>query len=548
MFKQTYPRSLQAVSAIMQDVEAALRRMKLPQKRLTRTLLLTEECVAALVENLTQKKERPIEVCVRKHLGDISIRITAEGEEYDPTLEVHTGTESDDQDRDVQAALRSRILQAYGNELSHTYKNKRNILFITAKKSGQKSLYLTLGAFALAIVAGVLLQLLGNQLLVTGLDTYLFTPIKTMFLNALKLIMVPVVFFSLVTCISDLSNISELGRIGGKTLAFYLFTSMCAIAIGIGMFFLLQPGAPVMELPMAAAQETAQMESVSILNIIVNIVPDNIVTAFQNADMLQVIFIAVLCGIAVGAIGEQGKVLRDIFNACNELFLRITRMIISLVPIATFCAITSLVATTGLEMLKMLASLVGTILLGLIVLILVYGLLIFLFTRESPFTFYRKYSPCMLLAFTLSSSNAVMPSTIEYCENKLGVPPKIASFSIPLGSTINMDGSCVYLAVSALFLANIYGVEIAGSTLLTLAISVMMLAIGAPGVTGAAFICLSTLVVQLGIPVEAVTILMGIDQLMSMLRTTANSTGDAVGALVVAKSEKMLDVDMYRSK
>ena len=175
-----------------------------------------------------------------------------------------------------------------------------------------------------------------------------------------------------------------------------------------------------MELPMAAAQETAQMESVSILNIIVNIVPDNIVTAFQNADMLQVIFIAVLCGIAVGAIGEQGKVLRDIFNACNELFLRITRMIISLVPIATFCAITSLVATTGLEMLKMLASLVGTILLGLIVLILVYGLLIFLFTRERPFTFYRKYSPCMLLAFTLSSSNAVMPSTIEYCENKLG--------------------------------------------------------------------------------------------------------------------------------
>lgn len=273
----------------------------------------------------------------------------------------------------MQAALRSRILQAYGNELSHTYKNKRNILFITAKKSGQKSLYLTLGAFALAIVAGILLQLLGNQLLVTGLDTYLFTPIKTMFLNALKLIMVPVVFFSLVTCISDLSNISELGRIGGKTLAFYLFTSMCAIAIGIGMFFLLQPGAPVMELPMAAAQETAQMESVSILNIIVNIVPDNIVTAFQNADMLQVIFIAVLCGIAVGAIG-------------------------------------------------------------------------------------------------------------------------------------------------------------------------------APGVTGAAFICLSTLVVQLGIPVEAVTILMGIDQLMSMLRTTANSTGDAVGALVVAKSEKMLDVDMYRSR
>ena len=352
--------------------------MKLPQKRLTRTLLLTEECVAALVENLTQKKERPIEVCVRKHLGDISIRITAEGEEYDPTLEVHTGTESDDQDRDVQAALRSRILQAYGNELSHTYKNKRNILFITAKKSGQKSLYLTLGAFSLA---------------------------------------------------------------------FYLFTSMCAIAIGIGMFFLLQPGAPVMELPMAAAQETAQMESVSILNIIVNIVPDNIVTAFQNADML-----------------------RDIFNACNELFLRITRMIISLVPVATFCAITSLVATTGLEMLKMLASLVGTILLGLIVLILVYGLLIFLFTRERPFTFYRKYSPCMLLAFTLSSSNAVMPSTIEYCENKLGIP------------------------------------------------------------------------------VEAVTILMGIDQLMSMLRTTANSTGDAVGALVVAKSEKMLDVDMYRSK
>lgn len=547
MFKKTYPRALSSLDAIIEDVRTALTELKLPQKKLVRAILLTEECAASLIENVERKRDEPIEIVVRKRFGDISVRITAAGEEYDPTMEVPLGTGDDDPDRDIQAVLRSRILRAYDSELSHSYKNNRNVVILTVKKNTQKTLWLTLGAFAVAIILGVILQFIGNDAVIAGLNDNLLTPIKTMFLNALKMIMVPVVFFSLVTCISDLSNISELGRIGGKTVAFYLFTCVCAVCIGIGVFYVVHPGAGVEAMPLSDESSIGTMEEVSVLSIIVNIVPDNMVNAVLNADMLQIIFIAVLCGVAVGAIGERGKVLKDIFDACNELFLRITRMIISLVPLATFCAITSLVSTTGPQMLTMLLGLIATFVLGLVVLLVLYGLLILVLARENPLHFYRKFSPCMLLGFTLSSSNAVMPTTMHYAETKLGVPPKVASFSIPLGATINMDGSCVYLATSALFLATIYGVDISGGMLVTLGISVMMLAIGAPGITGAAFICLSTLVVQLGIPVEAVTILMGIDQLMSMLRTAANTTGDAVGSIVVAKSEKLLDTEMYRS-
>ena len=204
------------------------------------------------------------------------MRITVAGEECDPTLEVPLGDGTDQQDRDVQAVLRHSILRAYDSDLSHSYKNNRNVVTLTVKKNARKTLWFTLAAFVLAIIVGVVLQLIGNEALITGLDANLLTPIRTMFLNALKMIMVPVVFFSLVNCISDLSNVSELGRIGGKTIAFYLFTCVCAICIGIGVFYLIHPGAPVAEMPQADAASLSQMEKVSILSIIVNIVPDNI--------------------------------------------------------------------------------------------------------------------------------------------------------------------------------------------------------------------------------------------------------------------------------
>lgn len=553
MFKQTYPRAISSVSRIMQDIETELTQRKIPTKRIARILLLTEESVVSFIENVSQKAESGLEICIRRRLGDLSIRIAVEGEEYDPSMQMHVPGDHalDMAGSEIQTLLHSRILQAFGSEITYAYKNKRNILFITIKKSEQKSLYLTLGAFAMAIVVGILLQLAGNPALTQGLSTYLFSPIKTMFLNALSMVMVPVVFFSLVSCISDLSNVSDLGRIGSKTVMFYLFTSVCAIFIGIGAYCLLQPGATAsMTLPVSETQSASQVEQVdiSILQIIIDVVPKNIVTAFEEANMLQVIFIAVLCGLAVGAIGERGKVLRDIFTACNDLFLRITRMIITFVPLVTFCAITALISTSGAQVLQMMTGLAGTVILGLVFLVILYSLLILLVAHENPFAFLRKFGPNTLLTFALSSSNAAMPSNLDCCQKKLGISSKIASFSIPLGATINMDGTCIYLSVASLLLANIYGVDITGSTLVTLLLSILMLSIGAPGVSGSALICLSTLVVQLGIPVESVALFMGVDQILSMFRAAANSTGDAAVSVVVAKLENLLDTTVFRGK
>ena len=547
MFKKTYPRLLESVADVMQDIEQELNRLKLPRKNITRTLLLTEESVVSFLENISEKKQKDMEICIRRRFGEVSIRISVEGEEYDPSMEMHIpGDEGlDGAGSELQSTLHSRILRGFGNEISYSYKNKRNILYITVKKSERKSLYLTLSAFAAAIIVGILLQLIGNDALIQGLNETLFSPIKTMFINSLNMVMVPVVFFSLVSCISDLSNISELGRIGGKTVVLYMITSVCAILIGMSAYFLLQPGTAGVMIPETAGESVGQME-ISVLQIIVDIVPKNLAAAFVNANMLQVIFIAVLCGLAVGAIGERGKILKDIFNACNDLFLKITGMIITFVPLVTFCSITALVSTSGLQMLQMLAGVVGSVILGLILLVVLYCTILLLLAHENPVTFIRKFSPNTLLTFTLSSSNAAMPSNLECCQKKLGISPKIASFSIPLGATINMDGTCIYLAVSSLFLANIYGVEIAGTTIVTLMLSILMLSIGAPGVTGSALICLSTLVAQLGIPVESVALFMGVDQILSMFRAAANSTGDAVVSVIVAKSEHLLDTKTFR--
>lgn len=203
--------------------------------------------------------------------------------------------------------------------------------------------------------------------------------------------------------------------------------------------------------------------------------------------------------------------------------------------------------TTGVGTLTALLSLVGTFVLGLACMIALYCLILTLVGRLNPLTFLRKYAPTMLTCFTLSSSSASMPFNLRACQDTLGVSPKVCSFSIPLGAAVNMDGTCIYLAVASLFLARVYGIELGGADLSMMFFSIFLLSVGAPGIPGSALVCLSVLLVQVGIPVEAVSLIMGIDPFFSMLRAMSNCTGDVVASVVVAKSEKMFDAEVYNA-
>ena len=326
-----------------------------------------------------------------------------------------------------------------------------------------------------------------------------------------------------------------------------MLTTVVAVLAGFGVYYLFLPGNA--GVPAAGAADassiTSQTMNVSLKDTVVNIVPSNFLKPFLDADMLQLIFLAVVSGIAASLIGKYSQTLKDFFQACNDLFLKITTLIIRMMPVAVFCSITSMIITTGFDSILSVLGIVGTFLAGLLGMMCIYCLLILAVGRMNPVPFVRKYAPVMLQVFSMASSNAAIPLNMDACEKKLGISGKVYSLSIPLGATVNMDGTCVYLAVFSLALAALYGVPVPGGTLLSLAISIVILSIGAPGVAGSGLICLSVLLTQLNVPVEAVGLVMGIDAFIGMFRCMSNCLGDVAVSVVVAKSEKEIDMDTY---
>jgi Na+/H+-dicarboxylate symporter len=270
---------------------------------------------------------------------------------------------------EMEQAVRGLILRARSDTFRYKNKMHKNTVQISVKKSDKFQLYMTLGALILSILLGFILKAFFPETVQNGLDTYFLTPVKTMFLNALKMIIGPVVFFSIVSCISQFDSLRDLGKIGAKVMGMYMFTTVLAVAVGFVGFFLITPGdSSLTAFVTDAAQstiETASTTEISLLDTIVNIVPSNMVKSFLEADMLQIIFMAVICGVAVGMIGDFSKTLRDFFEACNQLFLKVTTLIVKFIPLAVLCSMTSLVMTTGNDTLLAIISFVGTFILAL---------------------------------------------------------------------------------------------------------------------------------------------------------------------------------------
>ena len=315
------------------------------------------------------------------------------------------------------------------------------------------------------------------------------------------------------------------------------------------MFELLKPGNPELAAKLAGDAATVSVSdvSISIKDTIVGIIPANFVKPFLDSNMMQLIFLAVLIGIALEKIGEHSRLLKDIFEACKDLFLKITVMLVRFIPVATFCSIVSVVLKTGPDVLLSMLAMLGTFAVGIVAMIIVYCILLGVIGRLNPIPFLKKYSPTMLQVFGMASSNAAIIVNMDACENKLGISKKIYSLSIPLGATVNMDGTCIYLVIFGMALARVFGVDINGGMMLSMFFSVFVLSVGAPGVPGAGLVCLSVLLTQLNVPLAGIGLVMGLDSLLGMMRAMSNSLGDVTASLIVAKSEKKLDMEKYMS-
>ena len=363
-------------------------------------------------------------------------------------------------------------------------------------------------------------------------------PIGTIYVNLLKFLVVPVVLFSIADGVISLNDPKRVGSVGLKTFIYYMFTTALAVVIGLVLVNLFKGN--FTPLPSAELGELAYeaKEAPSVMSVIVNIFPDNLFKPMVNADMLPVIVIAIFLGAGCLAAGNKGAKIADLINCGQEVVMKIMMMIISFTPYGVFCLMTNVVAENGPQIIGKLALIIGVAYLGyLIHVVVVYGLSVTFLSKMNPITFFKGIAPAMITAFTTTSSNATLPVNIECC-NKMGAEPEISAFVLPLGATINMDGTAIYQAVAAVFIACCYGIELTLGDMALIVLTATLASVGTAGTPGAGMIMLAMVLTQVNIPVAGIALIAGVDKLFDMGRTTLNITGDATCALWISRLER----------
>ena len=388
------------------------------------------------------------------------------------------------------------------------------------------------------------------------------SPFGTIFINLLKLVAMPLVLASLVTGVASLSDVKKLSRIGGKTIAIYLGTTAFAVTIGLLSVNILNPGDKVpdeMQSKLQAMyQKDASKKAISVQKVkdrgplqpLVDMVPDNLFdSASSNRNMLQIVFVAIFIGIGLIQIPDKnGRPLKDFFKSLTDVVIKLVDIIMLIAPLGVFALISQTLNRVAgdnpsqvIELLGALGYYMFAVILGLAAhVLIIYTGLIKLLTKMPLQTFYRGIAPAQLLAFSTSSSGATLPVTMERCEDKLGVSEEVSSFVLPLGATINMDGTALYQAVAAVFIAQTLNMSLDLSAQITIVLTTVLASIGTAAVPGAGIVMLVIILESVGVPSEGIAIILGVDRILDMVRTTVNVTGDATISVIIAQSENQL--------
>ncbi|MGB2202029.1 MAG: dicarboxylate/amino acid:cation symporter [Pseudooceanicola atlanticus] len=419
---------------------------------------------------------------------------------------------------------------------------------MTATPGGGGKMSLTvkvLIGMAAGLVLGVIFNVIDSAFINTHIAGGLFAMIGKMFVNALKMLVVPLVFFSLICGVTGIGDIRVLGRVGGKSLVFYILTTGLAISIAIILALIVGPGNGFNMEGIDTSGVTGK-EAPTVWNVFAAIVPTNPVAAFANGDMLQVIFYTVVLGVAVLMLGGKSKGFIEGCEYMNEVMMKVVTIVMAFAPIGVFCLIAKTFTEQGIELfgpvLAYVITLVAALFLHLFVTLMI---LLKIFSGLNPFIFMRKMRPAQIFAFSTASSNATIPVTLRSVTERVGVDNSVASFTVPFGATINMDGTAIMQGVATVFLANVYGVELGLGGYITVIGMAVLASIGTAGVPGVGLVMLTMVLTQVGLPIEGIALILGVDRLMDMIRTAVNITGDAVVSTIVAKGEDKIDMAVF---
>jgi len=402
---------------------------------------------------------------------------------------------------------------------------------------------------AAGLVTGSLINTFASE--VVWVQDYLvlglFHVIGAMFINLLKMLVVPLVTFSLICGVCGIGDINKLGRVGGKAFALFMLTTALAITLAIAIATLFAPGEGF-ELASATTSNFTAPPTPPLTQVFIDLIPSNPIAAYAEGNMLQIIFFTILFAVCILMVGDVGKPLIDGAERLSEVMMKVVNVVMQLAPYGIFALMAKTFSLQGLGMIIPMMSYFAVLVFALI--LHATGTLMLLLKvlgRVNPLTFLKKMRGTQIFAFSTSSSNATIPVTLRTVEKRLGVDNSTASFIVPFGATINMDGTAIMQGVATVFIANVYGIDLGLSGYLTVIGMSVLASIGTAGVPGVGLIMLAMVFAQVGLPIEGIALIMGVDRLLDMIRTAVNVTGDAVITTIVAHSENSIDMDVFNN-
>ena len=395
----------------------------------------------------------------------------------------------------------------------------------------------------LGVVAGIVLGEKAADLKIFG----------TIFISLIKMVIVPLIFFALLSGITSMHGQGNFTRVGLKGFSAYILTAIFAVLIGLSAGILFHPGTGVDLHSILSSSDVAQPAAIAkapptVTEFLLNLIPVNPLNSMVNDNFLQIIVFSIFTGITINLIGDKAKPLKDVIYSASQMAFKMIELIIRLAPLGVFGYISWVVGTQGLEILESLAKLIVVVLAACSFQYLVFGLMILIFARLSPLPFYRKILFTQSIAFATSSSKATLSTAMTQLQERLGVSKTNSNFLMPLGVCINMDGTAIYLGICALFFAQAYGIDLTTQNYMMLVLTCTLGSIGAAGIPSGSIIFMSMVLSSVGLPIEGIGIILGVDRVLDMVRTTVNITGDSAITLIVDKSEGGLDEKLYYQK
>ena len=512
-------------------LDGELAKTKATEEERLMAQLLFEECFTRMEGAFASAEEFTAELCVRRRWGGVSFRISSKGEAFNP-LETANALSGEDEAEGFGLV----ILLAHKSSISYARKNGENIVSVKVHEPGGKQTGTVFASLTMGIACGLLMKACLSEAAVRWIDWMIFGSVQEMFMNALLMMVAPMVFFAVLSGITGISDAADVGRIGGKLVSVSLAKLFVTTVLGIAAGTLFFPhGAPEL---LSIMPEGGAAAEFSLRDMIVGVIPKSLLMPFVGGSILQVLFLACFFGVMINRAGDRALQAKDAIEFLNRLCMDMIDVVVQFIPLLVFASMAHLMISTGLDALLPLGKVLLGDIVGTAMVFLLCGAFAAAFGGASFIPFLQQLAAFAPVPFALNSSNACLPQTIDFCAEKLGIRRKLAMFTLPVGIQFNMNGTGFYIAIVTVLMARTCGIALDADTLLSMFVSLFIVSFTLPGCPGAVLIGLSSVFAAVGVPVGAVALFLCIDPIVSMLHTAGNVVSNITSTLIAGKPQQ----------